>query len=39
VYRLPKDGAYAEKTIVGGDENLICASVPGVNIALGEIFA
>ena len=39
VYRLPKDGVYTEKIIVGEDEILVCASTPSVSIALKEIFA
>ena len=38
VYRLPKDGAYVEKKIVSSNENLVCASIPCVSIALGELF-
>ncbi len=39
VYRLPNNGAYTEKLMIGPGENLVCASVPGVSIALDELFA
>ena len=39
VYRRPENDAFLEKTFVGTGENLVCASVPGVSIPLGELFA
>jgi Uma2 family endonuclease len=39
VYRRPVNGRYQEKTTVAADAMLACASVPGVNISLGEVFA
>ena len=39
VHRQPGDGTYAERTVIEGDAILACASVPGVRLALRELFA
>ena len=39
VHRQPGGGTYAERTVIEGDAVLACASVPGVRVALGELFA
>ena len=39
VYRMPENGRYREMRLFTRDETLECRSVPGVSIALGELFA
>ena len=39
VYRQPENGRYREMRLYTGSDNLECASVPGVRVALGELFA
>jgi Uma2 family endonuclease len=39
VYHLPVNGVYQEKTTVAAGAALACASVPGVVVSLGELFA
>ncbi|MCE9611708.1 MAG: Uma2 family endonuclease [Chthoniobacter sp.] len=39
VYRQPGDGIYAARMVAEGDAVLTCSSVPGVQVALGELFA
>ena len=38
VYRQPGGGTYAEHAVIEGDTVLVCASVPGVRLALRELF-
>jgi Uma2 family endonuclease len=38
VYRRPVSGAYLETLTVSGDATLRCGSVPGVEIALNQLF-
>lgn len=38
VYRRPRAGAYQEKKIVGIEDAIECAVLPGVRIAVAEIF-
>ena len=39
VYRHPENGRYREMRLYTGSDVLDCASVPGVRVALGELFA
>jgi Uma2 family endonuclease len=39
VYRLPENGIYREKQVVGADETITCSSVPGLRIRLADVFA
>ena len=39
VYRRPENGAYTEKSISEAGDKLVCESVPGVIVALDELFA
>ena len=39
VYRQPVGGTYAERTVIEEDAVLACGSVPGVQLALRELFA
>jgi len=39
VYRLPINGVYREKTTVVAGSTIACASVPGVAVSLGDLFA
>ena len=39
VYRHPENGRYREMRLYTGNDSLECASVPGVRVALGELFA
>jgi Uma2 family endonuclease len=38
VYRRPERGVYQQRTILGPDERLECAALPGVCLCLAEIF-
>ena len=38
VHRRPEGGAYRDHSIVEGDATLECAAVPGVCVALGDLF-
>ena len=39
VYRRPVDGRYAEKVTLHAADTLRCASIAGVEVKLGEVFA
>jgi Uma2 family endonuclease len=39
VYRLPVNGSYQEKTVLGAGAALVCSSVEGVAVSLEELFA
>jgi Uma2 family endonuclease len=39
VYRQPENGVYRQKSVHGMDESLVCAGVPGVQVALAEWLA
>ena len=39
VYRRPENGTYSERLVFGAGDKLVCESVPGVLIALDELFA
>ncbi len=39
VYRQPENGRYREMRLYTGSDTIECASVPGVRVALGELFA
>jgi Uma2 family endonuclease len=39
VYRRPEGGLYRERALCGPDDELECASPPGVRISLRELFA
>ena len=39
VYRQPENGRYREMRLYTGSDTLDCVSVPGVRVALGELFA
>jgi Uma2 family endonuclease len=38
VYRRPENGNYQEHRILGADELLECAAVPGVRLRVSELF-
>ena len=38
VHRQPEAGAYRTRSIVEGDATLECTAVPGVRVALGDLF-
>ena len=38
IYRQPEAGAYRTRSIVEGDATLECAAVPGIRVALGDLF-
>lgn len=38
VYRNPRDGVYLEKLAVRSGEQLICSSVPGLSLAVDDLF-
>ena len=39
VYRQPAGGAYQQKRLASHEETLVCASVPGLELSLRELFA
>jgi Uma2 family endonuclease len=38
VHRRPEGGAYRDHSIAEGDDTLECTAVPGVRVALGDLF-
>jgi Uma2 family endonuclease len=38
VHRRPEGGAYRDQSVIEGDATLECAAVPGVRVALGDLF-
>ncbi len=38
VYRVPKNGAYAEKRVHGSDETLRCSSLPRISVRISDLF-
>jgi len=38
VHRRPEGGTYSDQSIVEGDATLECTAIPGVRVALGDLF-